>query len=59
MRGLRQELRKKIGDAFSSVSGLLGGCEKGRTAIADSPPFSATRGFKIRFAGLKLKLANY
>ena len=30
LRGLRRELRAKVGDAFSSVSTLLGGSEEGR-----------------------------
>ena len=30
LRGLRRQLRAKVGDAFSSVSALLGGSEEGR-----------------------------
>ena len=39
LRTLRQELRRKAGDAFNSVSSLLGGCEDDK----ESKPNSATR----------------
>ena len=36
LRDLRRELRVKAGDAFSSVSALLGGSEEGRKGKPDN-----------------------
>lgn len=37
LRLLRQDLRRKVGDAFNGVSRLLRGNEEGKGALADCP----------------------
>lgn len=42
LRGLRRELREKVGDAFSNVSTLLGGPGEGGRGRSDSASHAKT-----------------
>lgn len=59
LKGLRQDMRQKIGRAFNNISEMLGGAGQGKKGrLEDAPPNSSILGAVLNFAEASQRFRN-